>query len=494
MFFHPLASYPGPLLYRGSELPRLIQEWRGNTVHKWAELHEKYGPVVRIAPGQLSYINTEAWRDIYGSRTRSSYSSEKDQTLKMSQPQEMLKDELEFPGDDFEFFAPAKPMISCDAANHARHRRAVGPAFSERALRSYESLLIRHVDAMMQRLGKFSAESARINIVDWFNFTTFDITSALVFGKAFGCLADGSYHPWVARVFPGMKLIARSLVVTTVPGLGRVISWFIPKFVVEEARGHMNNIVDMVEARRTSVPEQKDFMSYILPHISTSGEANTWLSTEELYLNSQLLVIAGSETTATLMSGAVYLLSRNPRVSNSLTSILRASFESEDQITPASACHVPLLTAVINESLRLYPPGAINMPRTVPPGGALIDGHYVPGGTVVGIAQFAAYRSSRHFAEPLTFAPERWLGAGEGATVYARDNRDMFKPFSFGTRNCVGQNLAMLELKLILARLLWRFDVRVLPGQESWIRQRTFLSWEKPRLMCRLEQGGPAKE
>ncbi len=122
------------------------------------------------------------------------------------------------------------------------------------------------------------------------------------------------------------------------------------------------------------------------------------------------------------------------------------------------------------------------MPRTVPPGGAIIDGRFVPGSSVVGIAQFAAYRSSNHFREPSRFAPERWMGGAE----FLSDQRDVFKPFSYGPRNCIGQNLAVLELRFVLARLLWRFNVHVMPGQDGWMRQRTFLSWEKPELMVQL--------
>ncbi len=106
----------------------------------------------------------------------------------------------------------------------------------------------------------------------------------------------------------------------------------------------MDNIVDMVEIRRASpTKQQPDFMSYILPHMAAGQEKDAWLSAEELYLNSQLLVIAGSETTATLLSGAVFLLSRNAHVSHELTTLLRSTFESEEQITPAAASNISFL-------------------------------------------------------------------------------------------------------------------------------------------------------
>ncbi|KAK1751504.1 cytochrome P450 [Echria macrotheca] len=496
IFLHPLSAYPGPIHYRASNIPWLIQEWRGNTVHKWADLHDRYGEVVRIAPNQLSYISVGAWRDIYGARGTAESSSS-------TVPTQMLKEELEFPGDDFEFFAPAKPMISCDPHSHARHRRAVAPAFSERALRSFEPTIVRFTDDMLDRLEEKQRSlqeeteqpGAAINLMDWFHFVMFDITSALVFGRPFGNLKQGRYHPWVGRIFPGMKLIAWSLVIAAIPGLGRILASLLPRKIVDEARRHMQSIVDMTDARchaqETNPPPHADFMSYILPNMAASQKGkDTSLSAEELYLNAQLLCIAGSETTASLLAGAVHFLSRpeNQHHKKRLVAELHTQFASEGDITPTSlGQRAPFLAAVLNECLRLYPPGAINMPRTVPRGGATIDGRYVPAGSVVGIAQFAAYRSSRHWVDPLTFAPERWLPADPASNRYAADRREVFKPFSYGPRNCVGQSLAIAECRLIVAKLFRRFDVQVLPGQEGWIRQKTFLSWEKPPLMVHIQ-------
>ncbi|KAM7190912.1 Cytochrome P450 [Rhypophila sp. PSN 637] len=500
IFLHPLASFPGPIHYRASPLPHLVQEWSGNTVHKWVELHQKYGDVVRISPNQLSYISVNAWRDIYGARGSSTNS------LKGASSETMLKEELEFPGDDFEFFAPEKPMISCDATNHARHRRAVGPAFSDRAVRSYEPVLIRYTDDMLNRLQQDQeGTTIGVNIMDWFHFVMFDITSALVFGKCFGNMAKKEYHPWVARIFPGMKLIAWSLVIAAIPGLGRLVSWFIPKKMVDEARRHMQSIVDMTDSRAADPPAQSDFMTYIHPQVNQpfKPSSSSTLSTPELYLNSQLLCIAGSETTASLLAGAVYFLSQseNKPHLDRLLAELQSNFDSEEEITPSrlNPNATPFLCAILSECLRLYPPGAINMPRTVAPGGALIDGKYVPGGTVVGIAQYAAYRSPRNWVEPLRFAPERWLSLESSHSVdtcqglereikrYHDDRKEVFKPFSYGPRNCVGQNLALAECRLITTRLFWRFEVDMLPGHQGWIDgQRTFLSWEKPELMVKL--------
>ncbi|KAK1834755.1 cytochrome P450 [Podospora conica] len=136
--------------------------------------------------------------------------------------------------------------------------------------------------------------------------------------------------------------------------------------------------------------------------------------------------------------------------------------------------------------ISLFPPGAINMPRTVPGEGAVIDGAYVPGGMTVGVAPYAAYRAERYWVDAGEFRPERWLEGGDGKGRYAGDMREVFKPFGYGPRNCVGQALAMVECRVVIARLFWRFEVEVLGGQDAWMGQKTFLSWEKPRLMVKV--------
>ncbi|KAL8322442.1 hypothetical protein RB597_008260 [Gaeumannomyces tritici] len=434
----------------------------------------------------------------------------------------MSREEMTFPGDDFEFFGgDAKPMISCDPVNHARHRRIIGSAFSDPAVRAYEPVVTERTTLLLTRLEEHSARQQAVDIVDWFNFAMFDITSTLVFGRGrggetgagagagcFGCLERGGYHPWVARVFPGMKLIALSEVVAAVSGLGALAARLVPRRLVDEAAAHVQVVRDLVE-RRVAAPEDlaaPDFMTHILRRRNEGGGGGGGcggLSRDELYLDAQLLAIAGSETTATLLAAAVHLLGRNPTARARLVAALRAEFETEADVARAGAgagaVLPPYVAAVVSEALRLHPPGAINMPRTVPAGGAVIAGRFVAGGSTVGFAQYAAYRSPVHFADPLAFVPERWMAGGGGgggtgeeeeeeeAGRFAGDNVDVFRPFSYGPRNCVGQNLALLEVRHVIARLYWRFDVEVLPGQESWaVSQKTYLSWVKPPLLVRL--------
>ena len=99
---------------------------------------------------------------------------------------------------------------------------------------------------------------------------------------------------------------------------------------------------------------------------------------EKLQANSGILIIGGSETTATLLSGVTFFLLTNPEALKKLTAEIRSAFRSEDEINFVSVSALPYLLACLDEALRMYPPVPNGLPRTVPKGGATVAGHYVP--------------------------------------------------------------------------------------------------------------------
>jgi cytochrome P450 len=205
------------------------------------------------------------------------------------------------------------------------------------------------------------------------------------------------------------------------------------------------------------------------------------MSFDELKQNSGLLVIAGSETTATLLTGAVYLLTSHPDILEKLRREVHGRFATEDDITLTSVNSLPYMLAVLNECARCYPPAPISSPRTVPQGGRQIAGSFVPRGAVVGVSQWAMYHDPTLFKNPHAFAPDRFTGKFPG--LFGEDRLDAIKPFLTGPRSCLGQNLAHAEMRLILARLVWRFDMVLSSDSLKWMdKQRSYLLWEKPEL------------
>lgn len=159
------------------------------------------------------------------------------------------------------------------------------------------------------------------------------------------------------------------------------------------------------------------------------------MSPDELNNASQLFIAAGSETTATALSGTTFLLLDNPNIFETLKSEIRGSFKEESEITIQTTAKLSYLNAVLEESLRICPPGPGAFPRQVPVGGRIVCGNFVAGGTAVGVHQLSINRSPLNFTDPDSFVPERWLGEEK----YQSDKRTAVNPFSFGPRNCIGK-------------------------------------------------------
>jgi cytochrome P450 len=281
-------------------------------------------------------------------------------------------------------------------------------------------------------------------------------------------------------IFNNLKLMIYGNAARSIPGLTSLLMAITPKKVVEEGKAHMQLAVAQANKRLAMKTDRPDIMSYIIQH---NGK-ETGMSVEEIQANSYIIIIGGSETTATLLSGCMYYLLTNPRTLDLLTKEIRSSFTSESEISFTNVSQLKYLLAVLNEALRVYPPVPGALPRAVPGKGAPIEGRWVPGGTAVSVYQWAACRSPQNFKDPNSFIPERWLDDEK----YADDIKEACQPFSYGPRNCVGRSLAYMEMRIILARLLWNFDVELCEESKVWVEQKAFVLYEKPPLMVRLTE------
>lgn len=162
-------------------------------------------------------------------------------------------------------------------------------------------------------------------------------------------------------------------------------------------------------------------------------------------------LVAGSETTATLLAGVTYYMLRNPDILDKAVEEVRSAFAKEEDISFTSAsAQLPYMLACLEEGLRTYPPVPTILIRTTPlTETSTIDGYTVPAGTDVGVHQMSTNYSSQNFKDPESFVPERWLpeAINDSTSPYYDDNRDARQPFSVGPRNCIGIALA------------WRFRV-----------------------------------
>ncbi|KAI1121838.1 averantin oxidoreductase [Nemania abortiva] len=461
IWLHPLAKYPGPLLAAASPLWMTWSYFHGRTPTDLQKLHNQYGPVVRTGPNELSYINPTQWKEIYGYKPRG---------------------EAEFVKDpDYHSGLAGDPIIfNADRDYHGYIRKLLAHGFSEKSLREQEPILREYIDTMLHRLHTECQDGERpVDIASWYNYLIFDFIGFLTFGETFNCLTSGTLHTWVGVFFGAAKTLSYYQMSSRMPYFLRALflRWVIPRDYKGVMLSLKSTNEEKIRHRLNHRPQIPDFMDSLVEAFN-SGK----MSAQQLEGNASLLIAAGSETTATLLSGITWLLLKNPRVLAKLTREIRTRFKAPDEITISGVNDCKYLLGCIEEALRVYPPSPQPHQRIIPSGGAVVNGEFLPGGTSVAIPIYAISNSALNWTEPESFIPERWTGEDPR---FAGDKRESSQPFSYGPRNCIGRNLAYAEMKLVVARLVWEFDIEN-ATEGDWMDQRVFMVWEKSPLYVKL--------
>ncbi|KAM5357609.1 hypothetical protein ACJZ2D_016088 [Fusarium nematophilum] len=429
-FFHPLAVYPGPKLAAISEL-WYAQHWLSK---RWAfkllEASQKYGEVIRIAPNELFFTSTRAFEDIYGHANHQ----------KGRKP--FLKSEFYDNPDEMSPLGAER-----DPVKHRDTRKQLAHSFSESALSQQLPYIMRH----------------------WFNWLTFDIIGDLAFGESFHAVEQVKSNPAITAL---MNVLFTGSVVNIFRRLPILLP-FAPLILPiselkKEREMHQEYARELMQRRIAKGNDRADFFGHLLKNEATRP------SEEFLRTNASSLLIAGSETTATALVGMTYYLLERPECLSALQEEVRSAFKTHQEINESSTRDLRYVDAVIKEALRIFVPLPINVPRVSP--GAFVDGRYIPAGYSLG-------HSPQYFTDPESFHPERWLPESHPLynQRYANDNLDASKPFLIGPRTCLGKNLAYLEMRIILSKLVLLFDWEALqslgPGKEvDWNRDVKVLS------------------
>ncbi|KAF2094199.1 cytochrome P450 monooxygenase [Rhizodiscina lignyota] len=209
-----------------------------------------------------------------------------------------------------------------------------------------------------------------------------------------------------------------------------------------------------------------DFYAYLLE--DKYGNANM-LPMGELVAECSIMMNAGSDTTATALTNALYNLLKHPDCFQALRRELDAVLEPGEVVAAYDRIkHLPYLRACLDESMRLNPPNTMNVPRLTPPEGLEVMGEWIPGNTTVHSPPYSMHRNPSIFPDPESFRPERWLAED------AQELQPHFITFSAGARGCIGRNITYLEQYVAIATLVHRYDFElispdwVLPQREAF--------------------------
>jgi len=328
-----------------------------------------------------------------------------------------------------------------------------------------------------------------------------DIMGDLVFGKSFGTLAANPENRNAIRLLG--RAARRNYTVACMPflhqsGLERWLPPFRGLFLdrLQYLAFGKRQVVERSQNTSLDNSGRKDIFHYLLS--AKDPDTGEGMPKSELYMESNTLIVAGSDTSSTTLSATLYYLLRNPACLQQVTSEIRSTFvEKEDICTgpKLQSCHY--LRACIDETMRMSPAVPGLLPRLVLPGGLDIPtmNLHIPAGVDVGTCTYAIQHHQDYVVEPFKYDPSRWLQqAGSKSQVshvrqrsdsgvalsnplakqdgtksneYAALHQDrealnsVSAPFSLGNRACLGKPLVYMEISIAIAKLVFAYDMRL---------------------------------
>ena len=358
--------------------------------------------------------------------------------------------DLEAPGElnsIFEYLLGKKSVISLSGKEHQRQRQLIMPPFHGERMRSYAEL----IENVTTKIINEQPKNQPFNIRNVAQEITLGVMMEAVFGIYEGERAEKLKHllyeileqgssPWrVAFLYlPKLKEII---------GISEI--W--KRQMKKQEKADQLIYQEIQERRENFDPQRTDILTLLMSSRDENGEPMT---DEELRDELMTLLFAGHETTATAISWAFYWIHKLPEVREKLLVELDSLGENPDSNT---IFKLPYLTAVCNETLRIYPIAMLTFPRKVKTPISLC-GYQLEAGTIIMGSIYLTHQREDIYPQPEKFNPERFLE--KQFSPYE------FLPFGGGARRCIGLAFAQMEMKLILAKVLKTWSMKLVNTDE----------------------------
>lgn len=319
-------------------------------------------------------------------------------------------------------------LLTMGGVEHERHRRMMNPAFAISYMDRYLPLMNRII---CQQITTW-ATMGEIDVYQEMRKITFDVAAEALIGLKSGREVDRFRELFVRLLMQGMR--ART------SRLKDEVSSLL-KLKIQEQRVHPTD----------------DVLGLLVQARDEQGNA---LSDEQIIAHINILLVAGHETSTSLGTWLLYLLSQHPLYTQRVLAEQEQLLDRDKWPSLKAIKQMKVLENALSEAERLYPPIAIG------PRGVLEEfvfkGYHIPAGVYVGYAIAATHLLPSVFAEPTRFDPDRFAPPREEQkrTPYA------LVGFGGGPRICIGINFAKVEIKTIIAHILRQYDLELVPDQE----------------------------
>nr|BED42935.1 cytochrome P450 monooxygenase [Trametes versicolor] len=440
--FHPLARYPGPLPCKLTKFWMARIGLNGDQHTYMKELHDLYGDVVRTGPNELSFRDPSILSAMLG-------------------PSGVPKGPLMVGRVRTTTNLPLPGIM--DTAVHHERRKPWSRAFSAAALKEYEPRVSNRANQLIEVLERQKGE---VTLGVYINYFAYDFMCDMAYGGGSELMRDGDKDGIWDTMGAGSP---PATFIGHVPWFGMYAARL--PFMSRHGKRMGVHCREFTLRRLQRGSERKDVFHYLsnedLPDRAPPPEI-------QLVSDGILAIIAGADTTSSGLTSLFFCLATHPEAYKRLQAEVDQFYPPGDNpCDPKHYRDMHYLTAVINETLRLYPPVPTGTQRQVPHRGqgVMLGSNYVPPGTALYLPPWSLHRDPRNFA-PFTegFWPERWLlatgraPASEKAGMDFVHNDAAFLPFSHGPANCVGRPMAMQEMRAVACAVVQKFEVRLRAG------------------------------
>ena len=356
-------------------------------------------------------------------------------------------------------------LLTSDGELWKKQRRIMSQAFVPKRIQGYAAAM---VDVAAAGVASWR-HGQEINLHAEMSRLTMEVVAEVLFGAGVG-QADGE------TVREAMEVI-NEFFANSPEAITKLPAWVpTPRNLrMKKAIAQIDELIFRIIARRRAGEARDDLLGALL---AARDEDGATMSDRQLRDEAVTLFLAGHETTALTLAHTLFLLSKHPDVERALHAELTAVLGGKTP-TAADVKALPYTERVLKESMRLYPPAWTTGREALED--VAIGGHRVPKGAQILLSQWVVHRDPRWFPNPEGFDPDRWLAAR------AKDlPRFSYFPFGGGPRVCIGNHFAMMEATLILALVVQRWQVELLPGQQLELKPSVTLRQKGPGLRARL--------
>lgn len=345
-------------------------------------------------------------------------------------------------GSGLTFLLGNQSLLLLDGERHRRHRRLLMPPFHGDRMRAYGDVICGLTEQVMADWRPGEAFNLRAAMQD--------ITLRVILKAVFG-LGDGDRYDRLRQLLSSLLEglgTPLSAFFIFFPGLQKDLGSMSPwgRFVRIKAEIDALIYAEIEDRRRYPQPDSTDILSLMMAARDDQGQP---LSDGELHDELMTLLVAGHETTASALTWALYWVHWLPEVGDCLRQELDNLGPAPDPLAYAS---LPYLTALCQETLRIYPVAPTTGIRIVSEP-MTVAGYEFPAGAVLFLNIYLVHHRDDLYPDPDTFRPERFL-----ERQYSPSE---FLPFGGGHRSCIGMAFALMEMKLVLATVLQRWHLEL---------------------------------